>query len=129
MEPVCVDLRGKVRVLGVVERISDVPASPVAKSAERHTQVIVDGEIGQQIHGSITAPQTIHVGRKKERRTIPRVGKFLRLTYAINWNFTHVVGCVLLWTWLLFNDDYFEMIILAKFRFLFVSSQKLNFLH
>lgn len=60
------DLRGKARVLGVVEGIADLPATPVAKSAERHTQVIVHGEIGQQIHGNITAPQIIHVGRKKK---------------------------------------------------------------
>lgn len=60
------DLRGKARVLGVVEGIADVPNAPAPKSVERNTQMVFHGKVGQQIHGDITAPQTINVGRKKK---------------------------------------------------------------
>ena len=60
------DLRGKLRLLGMVEGMSDAPSVATPKSAERQTQLIVHGKVGQQIHGDITAPQTINMGRKKK---------------------------------------------------------------
>ena len=60
------DLRGKARVLGVVEGIAEPTTVPPARSAERNTQMVFHGKVGQQIHGDITAPQTINVGGKKK---------------------------------------------------------------
>ena len=60
------DLRGKARVLGVIEGIAEPATTPVARSVERNTQMVFHGKVGQQIHGDITAPQTIHVGGKKK---------------------------------------------------------------
>ncbi|MDC8757494.1 helix-turn-helix domain-containing protein [Janthinobacterium fluminis] len=64
------DLRGKARVLGVVEGIAEpanVPASVSApKSAPRTQKVVFHGEVGQQVSGDISAPQTINVGRSKK---------------------------------------------------------------
>ena len=60
------DLRGKARVLGVVEGITEQTTVPPARSVERNTQMIFHGKVGQQIHGDITAPQTINVGGKKK---------------------------------------------------------------
>lgn len=63
------DLRGKARVLGVVEGISEPTTTPLTKSGERTSHMVVHGKVGQQIHGDITAPQTINVGRKKKSPT------------------------------------------------------------
>ncbi|PHV34740.1 transcriptional regulator [Janthinobacterium sp. BJB312] len=60
------DLRGKLRLLGMLEGMSDSLEVTLPRTKERHTQVIVHGEIGQQIHGDVTAPQTINMGRKKK---------------------------------------------------------------
>lgn len=60
------DLRGKARVLGVVEGITEATTVSPAKSVERNTQMVFHGKVGQQIHGDITAPQTINVGGKKK---------------------------------------------------------------
>lgn len=57
------DLRGKARVLGVVEGVAELPSS---RPVERNTQMVFHGKVGQQIHGDVTAPQTINVGRKKK---------------------------------------------------------------
>ena len=63
------DLRGKARVLGVVEGIGEPVTTSPARTAERNTQMVFHGKVGQQIHGDITAPQTINVGRKKKSPT------------------------------------------------------------
>ncbi|WP_219136391.1 helix-turn-helix domain-containing protein [Janthinobacterium sp. UMAB-60] len=61
------DLRGKARVLGVVEGVTEsLPSKSPSKAVERNTQMVFHGKVGQQIHGDITAPQTINVGRKKK---------------------------------------------------------------
>ena len=60
------DLRGKARVLGVVEGITEPTTVSPAKSVERNTPMVFHGKVGQQIHGDITAPQTINVGGKKK---------------------------------------------------------------
>jgi transcriptional regulator with XRE-family HTH domain len=60
------DLRGKARVLGVVEGITEPTTVSPAKSVERNTQMVFHGKVGQQIHGDITASQTINVGSKKK---------------------------------------------------------------
>jgi transcriptional regulator with XRE-family HTH domain len=60
------DLRGKARVLGVVEGIGESPVTSPSRPVERNTQMVFHGKVGQQIHGDITAPQTINVGRKKK---------------------------------------------------------------
>lgn len=63
------DLRGKARVLGVVEGIGEPVITSSSKTVERNTQMVFHGKVGQQIHGDITAPQTINVGRKKKSPT------------------------------------------------------------
>lgn len=63
------DLRGKARVLGVIEGIAEPAVTPPSRSVERNTQMVFHGKVGQQIHGDITAPQTINVGRKKKSPT------------------------------------------------------------
>ena len=63
------DLRGKARVLGVVEGIGEPVATPPSRTVERNTQMVFHGKVGQQIHGDIKAPQTINVGRKKKSPT------------------------------------------------------------
>ena len=63
------DLRGKARVLGVVEGIGEPVVTSPSRTAERNTQMVFHGKVGQQIHGDITAPQTINVGRKKKSST------------------------------------------------------------
>ncbi|NHQ90268.1 helix-turn-helix domain-containing protein [Janthinobacterium lividum] len=63
------DLRGKARVLGVVEGIGEPVVTPPSRTVERNTQMVFHGKVGQQIHGDITAPQTINVGRKKKSPT------------------------------------------------------------
>lgn len=60
------DIRSKARILGVVEGIAEAPTDSVMAAGKRHIQTIVHGEIGQQVHGDIVAPQTINVGRKKK---------------------------------------------------------------
>lgn len=63
------DLRGKARVLGVVEGIGEPAVTAPSRTVERNTQMVFHGKVGQQIHGDITAPQTINVGRKKKSPT------------------------------------------------------------
>ena len=63
------DLRGKARVLGVVEGIGEPVVTSPSRTVERNTQMVFHGKVGQQIHGDITAPQTINVGRKKKSPT------------------------------------------------------------
>ena len=63
------DIRAKARVLGVVEGSIEPTATPTTRSVERNTQMVFHGKVGQQIHGDITAPQTINVGRKKKSPT------------------------------------------------------------
>lgn len=63
------DIRAKARVLGVVEGSIEPTASPAPRSVERNTQMVFHGKVGQQIHGDVTAPQTINVGRKKKSPT------------------------------------------------------------
>lgn len=60
------DIRAKARVLGVIEGSIEPTATPPSRSVERNTQMVFHGKVGQQIHGDITAPQTINVGRKKK---------------------------------------------------------------
>ncbi|WFR81077.1 helix-turn-helix transcriptional regulator [Janthinobacterium rivuli] len=60
------DLRSKARVLGVVEGIIESTNESMSAAGKVHAQTIVHGEIGQQVHGDIVAPQTINVGRKKK---------------------------------------------------------------
>jgi len=58
------DVRGKARVLGVIEGASEPSTSlPVSKNK---SNVTFYGSVGQKIKGDITAPQTINVGRKKK---------------------------------------------------------------
>jgi transcriptional regulator with XRE-family HTH domain len=63
------DVRAKARVLGVVEGSIEPTAMPPTRSVERNTQMVFHGKVGQQIHGDITVPQTINVGRKKKSPT------------------------------------------------------------
>lgn len=63
------DLRGKARVLGVVEGITEPAITPSSRGIEGKTQMVFHGKVGQQIHGDITAPQTINMGRKKKSPT------------------------------------------------------------
>lgn len=63
------DIRAKARVLGVVEGSIEPTTTPPSRSVERNTQMVFHGKVGQQIHGDITAPQTINVGRKKKSPT------------------------------------------------------------
>jgi transcriptional regulator with XRE-family HTH domain len=60
------DIRAKARVLGVVEGSVDPTSISPSRSVERNTQMVFHGKVGQQVHGDITAPQTINVGRKKK---------------------------------------------------------------
>jgi len=58
------DIRGKARVLGVIEGANEsAPSQPVSK---RKASITIHGSVGQQIKGDITAPQTINVGGKKK---------------------------------------------------------------
>ena len=58
------DVRGKARVLGVIEGASD--ASPSLPTPKSKSKVSFYGSVGQKIKGDITAPQTINVGLKKK---------------------------------------------------------------
>lgn len=63
------DIRAKARVLGVLEGIIEPTVTSAPRPAERSTQMVFHGKVGQQIHGDITAPQTINMGRKKKSTT------------------------------------------------------------
>lgn len=60
------DIRGKAKILGILEGISETRHDSNLSIGQRHVQTVVHGEIGQQVHGDIVAPQTINVGRKKK---------------------------------------------------------------
>lgn len=57
------DIRGKAGVLGMIGGLS---TPVVAKPAKRKQSIVFHGDIGQQVTGDITAPQTIKVGSKKK---------------------------------------------------------------
>jgi len=54
------DVRGKARVLGVIDGM----AEPASTGKTQH--IAFHGKVGQQIAGDITAPQTINMGNKKK---------------------------------------------------------------
>jgi transcriptional regulator with XRE-family HTH domain len=60
------DVRGKARMLGMLDALRDTTLSVTAPAAARIQNVAFKGDIGQQVAGDITAPQTINVGRKKK---------------------------------------------------------------
>ncbi|MDO8065645.1 helix-turn-helix domain-containing protein [Janthinobacterium sp. SUN206] len=60
------DIRAKARVLGVVEGIVETPYDSATAGGKPHVKTIIHGEVGQQVHGDIVAPQTINVGSKKK---------------------------------------------------------------
>jgi len=60
------DVRGKARMLGMLDALRDATLSATAPAAQRIQNVAFKGDIGQQVAGDITAPQTINVGRKKK---------------------------------------------------------------
>jgi transcriptional regulator with XRE-family HTH domain len=56
------DVRGRARLLGVLDGLT----APEQPTSGRIQNVSIKGNIGQQVAGDITAPQTINVGRKKK---------------------------------------------------------------
>lgn len=59
------DIRGKARVLGVIEGAN--PAGASSSTAKHNSSIVFHGSVGQQITGDITAPQTINVGTRKSK--------------------------------------------------------------
>ncbi|MEB0137976.1 MULTISPECIES: XRE family transcriptional regulator [unclassified Undibacterium] len=58
-------MKGQARLLGVAEGIAE--AKP-PKPENRKQTITFHGDVGQQITGDITGPQTINVGRKKNKQ-------------------------------------------------------------
>lgn len=60
------DLRGKLRLLGLVEGMADVGApTPAAPQVQRRQKITIKGEVGHQVNGDVTAPMTVNIDRKK----------------------------------------------------------------
>jgi transcriptional regulator with XRE-family HTH domain len=56
------DVRGRARLLGMLDGLT-APDQPTGGKIQN---VLFKGDIGQQVAGDISAPQTINVGRKKK---------------------------------------------------------------
>lgn len=59
------DLRGKLRLLGLVEGMADAPSPAPAAQATRKQKITIKGEVGHQVNGDITAPMTVNIANKK----------------------------------------------------------------
>lgn len=60
------DLRGKLRLLGLVEGMADGAApTPAVPQVQRRQKITIKGEVGHQINGDVTAPMTVNIPRKK----------------------------------------------------------------
>jgi len=64
------DLRAKLRLLGLVEGMADgtAAAAPAQPPAQRKQKVIIRGQVGHQVNGDITAPMTVNVDNKKNAK-------------------------------------------------------------
>ncbi|WP_071654461.1 helix-turn-helix domain-containing protein [Janthinobacterium sp. HH106] len=63
------DLRGKLRLLGLVEGMTEGTAStPVAAAAsqtQRKQKITIKGAVGHQVNGDVAGPLTVNVANKK----------------------------------------------------------------
>lgn len=61
------DLRGKLRLLGLVEGMGDESSSRLVKDplGIRKQRIINKAEVAHQLNGDITAPMTVHIANKK----------------------------------------------------------------
>ena len=59
------DLRGKLRLLGLVEGMADAPPPAPTVQATRKQKITIKGEVGHQVNGDITAPMTVNIANKK----------------------------------------------------------------
>lgn len=61
------DLRGKLRLLGLVEGMTDGAAQPTvaAPKVQRKQKITIKGDVGHQVNGDVTAPMTVNVANRK----------------------------------------------------------------
>ncbi|WP_083411667.1 helix-turn-helix domain-containing protein [Janthinobacterium sp. 1_2014MBL_MicDiv] len=61
------DLRGKLRLLGLVEGMSEgaAPAPAATPQVQRKQKITIKGAVGHQVNGDVTAPMTVNVANKK----------------------------------------------------------------
>lgn len=61
------DLRGKLRLLGMVEGMTEGSAPPTsaAPQAQRKQKITIKGDVGHQVNGDVTAPMTVNIANKK----------------------------------------------------------------
>lgn len=61
------DLRGKLRLLGLVEGMTEggVTAPAASPQVQRRQKITIKGEVGHQVNGDVTAPMTVNIANKK----------------------------------------------------------------
>ena len=61
------DLRGKLRLLGLVEGMAEggAPVQTAPPQIQRRQKITIKGEVGHQVNGDVTAPITVNIANKK----------------------------------------------------------------
>lgn len=63
------DLRGKLRLLGLVEGMAEgtapTPAPAAASQTQRKQKITIKGAVGHQVNGDVAGPLTVNVANKK----------------------------------------------------------------